>query len=172
MAEKLDIPTVTAMYKENPGLELYGKKTYVVPISESARSMRQDIAAMVKLGIKLAKKEPMGSASEEGYFPRGIRKCLFKDKSGAARAVDMMMKRLRGEEFKTEYEMPVLNKIPPAAPIKDMKNATIAIITSGGDAPKGNPDHIRVSSADSFGKYNIADLYDLTPENYESVHGG
>lgn len=172
VAEKLEIPTVTAMYRENPGVELYGKKTYIVPSSESARSMRKDIAAMLKLGIKLAKKEPMGSAAEEGYFSRGIRKCFFKEKSGAARAVDMMLKRLKGEEFQTEYEMPVFNKIPPAAPVKDMKNATIAIITSGGVVPLGNPDHIRVSSADSFGKYDISSLYDLTPENYESVHGG
>lgn len=172
VAEKLKIPTITAMYRENPGLELYGKRTYVVPSTESARSMRQDIAAMVKLGVKLLKKEPLGPAREEGYFSRGIRKCFFKDKSGAARAVDMMLKRLKGEDFQTEYEMPVFNKIPPAAPVKDMKNATIAIITSGGVVPLGNPDHIRVSSADAFGKYDISGLDSLTPETYESVHGG
>lgn len=171
-AEKLDIPTVTAMYKENPGLELYGKRTYVVPSSESSRTMRQDIAAMVTLALKLVKKEPMGPAREEGYFSRGVRKCFQREKSGAARAVDMMMRRLKGEEFLTEYEMPVFNKIPPAAPVKDMKNATIAIISSGGVVPLGNPDKIRVSSADSFGKYDISALSDLTPENYESVHGG
>lgn len=171
-AEKLDIPTVTAMYKENPGRELYSKGTYIVPSTESSRSMRQDIAAMVKLAVKLLKKEKLGSAREEGYFSRGIRKCTFREKSGAARAVDMMMKRLKGEEFQTEYEMPVFNKIPPAAPLKDLKNATIAIISSGGVVPKGNPDHIRVSSADSFGKYDISKLDDLTQDNYESVHGG
>lgn len=171
-AEKLDIPTVTGMFKENPGRELYHKGTYIVPSTESSRSMRKDIAAMVNLGVKLLKKEPMGCAAEEGYFPRGIRKVFFREKSGAARAVDMMMKRLKGEEFQTEYEMPVFNKIPPAAPVKDMKNATIAIISSGGVVPLGNPDHIRVSSADSFGKYDISKIEDLTPENYESVHGG
>lgn len=170
--EQLGIPSVTAMFRENPGLELYGKKTFVVPSSESARSMRKDIANMVALALKLLKKEPMGPAREEGYFSRGIRKNFFKEKSGAARAVDMMLKRLKGEEFRTEYEMPVFNKIPPAAPVKDMKNATIAIITSGGVVPKGNPDHIRVSSADSFGRYDISKLDDLTMENYESVHGG
>lgn len=172
VAEKLDIPTVTGMFRENPGLELYHKGTYIVPNSESSRTMRQDINAMVTLAVRLLKKEPMGPAREEGYFSRGIRKCFFKDKSGAARAVEMMMKRLKGEEFRTEYEMPVFNKIPPAAPVKDMKNATIAIISSGGVVPKGNPDHIRVSSADSFGKYDISKLSDLTPDNYESVHGG
>ena len=170
--EKLNIPVVAGMYKENPGVELYGKGCYIVPNSESARSMKPDLAAMTKLGLKLVKKEPMGPARKEGYFSRGIRKCFLKEKSGAGRAVDMMLARLRGEEFQTEYEMPVFKKIPPAAPIKDMKNATIAIISSGGVVPTGNPDHIRVSSADSFGAYDISGIDDLTPENYESIHGG
>ena len=170
--EKLGIPTVTCTFKENPGLELYGKGCYVVPSSESARSMRKDLAAMTELGLKLVKKIPMGPAREEGYFSRGIRKCFFKEKTGAARAVDMMLARLRGEEFHTEYEMPVFKKIPPALPVRDIKNATIAIISSGGVVPVGNPDHIRVSSADSFGSYSIAGINDLTPENYESIHGG
>lgn len=170
--EKLGIPAVTGMYKENPGVELYGKGCYIVPNSDSARSMKQDLAAMAKLGLKLAKKEPMGPARLEGYFSRGIRKCFTKEASGAARAVNMMLARLRSEEFLTEYEMPVFKKIPPAAPLKDLKNATIAIISSGGVVPKGNPDHIRVSSADSFGAYDITGIDDLTPENYESIHGG
>ena len=38
--------------------------------------------------------------------------------------------------------------------------------------PRGNPDRIRVSSAETFGAYDISALADLTPENYESVHGG
>ena len=172
VGKKLYIPVVTGMYKENPGVELYGKDCYIVPNSESARSLRQDIQAMTKLALKLVKKEPMGTAAEEGYFSRGIRKCFFKKESGAVRAVNMMLARLRGEEFRTEYEMPVFKKIPPAAPVKDMKNATIAIISSGGVVPTGNPDHIRVSSADSFGAYDISILDDLTPENYESIHGG
>lgn len=170
--DALGIPAVAGMYKENPGVELYAKGCYIVPNSESARSMRPDLENMVRLGLKLLKKEPMGPAKREGYFSRGIRKCFFKEKSGAARAVDMMLARLRGEAFETEYEMPVFKKIPPARPVKDMKNATIAIVSCGGVVPLGNPDHIRVSSADSFGAYDISGVDDLTPENYESIHGG
>lgn len=172
VTEKLDIPVVAGMYRENPGVELYHKGCYIVPNSDSARSMREDLANMAALAVKLVKKEPMGSARAEGYFSRGIRKCFFKEKSGAARAVDMMLARLKGEDFQTEYEMPVFKKIPPAAPITNMKEAVIAIVSSGGVVPLGNPDHIRVSSADSFGAYDISALDDLTPENYESVHGG
>ena len=51
--------------------------------------------------------------------------------------------------------MPKFNKIPPAAPVQDLKNATIALVCSGGIVPFGNPDHIRVSSAESYGTYDI-----------------
>lgn len=170
--EELGIPTVCAMYPENPGVELYGKKTYIAETSDSARSMAKALKSMVSIGLKLLKKEQMGPARVEGYIHRGIRKSFFHEKSGAERAVDMLMAKLRGEEFRTEYEMPVFKKIPPAAPVKDLKNATIALVSSGGIVPKGNPDRIRVSSAESYGSYDISELKDLTPDNYESVHGG
>ncbi len=172
VSTQLGIPVVAGMYKENPGVELYHKDIYIVPAADSARGMRADLQKMVTLAVKLLRKEALGPAREEGYFHRGIRKCFFKQESGAARGVRMMLARLRGEEFQTEYEMPVFKKIPPAAPVTDMKNAVIAVITSGGVVPAGNPDHIRVSSADSFGGYDISALEDLTPANYESIHGG
>ncbi len=114
----------------------------------------------------------MGPARLEGYIHRGIRKSFFHEKSGAERAVEMLLAKLKGEGFRTEYEMPVFNKIPPAAPVRDLSKATIALVSSGGIVPKGNPDHIRVSSAESFGAYDISELKNMTPENYESVHGG
>lgn len=171
-AAELGIPTVTSMYPENPGVELYSKKTYIVPCADSARGMRKALPAMAKLGLKLAKGEPMGPARAEGYIHRGIRKSFFHEKSGAERAVEMLLKKLRGEEFRTEYEMPVFKKIRPASPIADIRQATIALVTSGGIVPKGNPDRIRVSSAESFGEYDISRLTDMTPDNYESIHGG
>ena len=170
--EELGIPTVTAMYPENPGVELYSKKTYIAITSDSARGMAKAIPAMVSIGTKLLKGEKMGPARLEGYIHRGIRKSFFHEKSGAERAVDMLLAKLKGEGFRTEYEMPVFNKIPPAAPVKDLRKATIALVSSGGIVPKGNPDHIRVSSAENFGAYDISELKNMTPENYESIHGG
>ena len=172
VGEELNIPTVTAMYPENPGVELYSKKTYIAITSDSARGMAKAIPAMAGIGKKLLNGEKMGPARLEGYIHRGIRKSFFHEKSGAERAVEMLLAKLKGESFRTEYEMPVFNKIPPAAPVKDLKTATIALVSSGGIVPKGNPDHIRVSSAESFGSYDISELKNMTPENYESIHGG
>ncbi len=169
---KLGIPAVSGMYHENPGLELYRKYAYVVPAADSARGMREALGQMGALALKLGRKEEMGSAAEEGYFSRGIRKSFFRPVNGAERAVEMALARLRKEEFKTEYEMPVFKRIPPAAPLTDLKTATIALITSGGVVPMGNPDHIRVSSAESFGRYDITGVDNLEPTDYESIHGG
>jgi glycine reductase len=171
-AEKLGLPAVSGMYNENPGLELYRKYAYIVSTPDSARGMRAALSKMAALALKLGRKEAMASAADEGYFSRGIRKNFFRPVNGAERAVEMALARLRGQPFKTEYEMPVFKRIAPAAPLTDLKTAVIALITSGGVVPRGNPDHIRVSSAETFGAYDISGVTDMKPEDYESIHGG
>lgn len=172
VGERLNIPTVTALYPENPGAEMYASKTYIVKASDSARGMKAAVNGMAALMLKLLKGEKLAPARVEGYLSRGARKVFFHEESGAKRAVNMLLKKMKGEPFQTEYEMPVFKKIAPAAPVKDIKKATIAIITSGGIVPKGNPDRIRVSSAEKYGRYDITGIDDLTSENYESIHGG
>ena len=56
--------------------------------------------------------------------------------------------------------------------IKDITKAKIAIVTSGGTVPKGNPDRIESSSAQKYGKYDITGVNDLTEATYETAHGG
>ena len=170
-AAELKIPTLTGMYIENPGVELYSKKTYIVPCADSARGMGKNLKSMAALALKLLSGEPLGPARVEGYIHRGVRKNFIHEQNGAERAVEMLLKKLKGEEFRTEYEMPKFNKIPPAAPVKDIKKATIALVSSGGIVPIGNPDHIRVSSAESFGTYDISKLSSMKG-TYESIHGG
>jgi glycine reductase len=171
-AEKLGLKVVSGQYHENPGLELYRRYAYIIPTADSARGMREALAKMAALALKLGEKAPLGSAAEEGYFSRGIRKNFFRPVNGAERAVNMLLARLGKQEFRTEYEMPVFKRIPPAKPLSDLKKATIALVTSGGVVPLGNPDRIRVSSAESYGAYDIARVDDLRPEEYESIHGG
>lgn len=172
VSEILGIPTVTGMYPENPGVELYRSKTYIVPTADSARGMKDALAAVSAFSMKILKGTELGAAEDEGYISRGIRKNFFHETNGARRAVGMLLKKMNGEPFVTEYEMPIFKRIPPAEPVKEIKRATIALVSSGGIVPKGNPDHIRVSSAESYGVYDISKLDDLTPEIFESIHGG
>lgn len=170
--EELDIPVVTGMYIENPGAEVYKKDVYIIETADSAAGMRKAVPNMAKLALKLAKGEEIGLPEEEGYIPRGIRKNIFTDKRGAERAADMLLKKLQGKPYETEYPMPDFDRVEPAAAIKDLSEATIALVTSGGIVPKGNPDRIEASSASKYGKYDISGVDTLTSEDYQTAHGG
>jgi len=170
--EKLGIPAVTGMYTENPGVDLFKSSVYIVPTRDSAVGMRDAVAAMVPLALKLARGESVGSSAEEGYIPMGIRKNFFETKRGSRRAVDMLLKKLAGEPFETEFPMPDFDRVPPNSAVVDMRKAKVALVTSGGIVPKGNPDRIESSSASKYGKYDLEGVTDLTAEEYETAHGG
>lgn len=63
---------------------------------------------------------------------------------------------------------------PPgiAPPIRDICHAAIALVTTGGIVPYGNPDHIESSAASHYGVYDIAGVMDLTEGRYATAHGG
>ncbi len=172
VVKQLGIPAVSGMYPENPGVEMYKKSFYIVETPDSAAGMRKAVPAMAALVLKLLKGEKLGSPAEEGYIERGVRKNKFYDKLAAERAVDMFTAKLKGEPFVTEYPMPVFDRVAPNPAIKDLKNAVVALVTSGGICPKGNPDHIEASSASKFGEYDISGVMDLTSDGYCTAHGG
>lgn len=170
--EELSIPSVTAMYEENPGADLFKKDIYILKTGDSAAGMRKSLPALAKFAIKFAKKEKIGTPEEEGYIKRGIRVNYFSEDRGSKRAVDMLVKKLSGKDFLTEYPMPDFDRVPPNKAIADIKKATIALVTSGGIVPKGNPDRIESSSASKYGKYSIAGYESLSEDTHETAHGG
>lgn len=170
--ERLNIPTVTGMYVENPGVDMFRKDLIIVETPDSAAGMRKVLPKIAKIVKKLAEEEEILGPKEEGYIERGIRVNYFAEKRGSERAIDMLLKKLNGEEYQTEYEMPVFDRVEPAEPIKDIKNATIAIVTSGGIVPTGNPDHIESSNATKFGEYSIAGKEKMLAEEFTTIHGG
>lgn len=172
VAEQMNIPVVTGMYIENPGLDTCKQVAYVVSTSDNAGGMRKALPAMAELTYKLAQGMEIGSPEEEGYIPRGMRKTLVVEKRGSLRAVEMLIKRLKGEEFETEMPMPVFDVVPPAAAIKDLSKATIALCTSGGIVPAGNPDHIQSASAQKWGKYDVSGRDALNAPDFYTTHGG
>lgn len=170
--ENLNIPVLTAMYIENPGADMYAKDVYIIETGNSAASMRKALPAMSSFALKLANKEEIGTPTEEGYIPKGVRKNLFVDEIGGKRAVDMLVKKLNKEDFVTEYPMPVFDNVEPGKAIKDLSKAKIALVTSGGIVPSPNPDKIESSSASKYGAYDISDVKDLKVDCYETAHGG
>jgi betaine reductase len=170
--ENLNIPVVSGMYIENPGVDMFKKEVYIVETANAATGMRKAIPAMAELALKLGKGEEIGSPANEGYIPRGIRKNIFMEERGSKRAVSMLIAKLKGEKFKSEYLMPDFDRVDPKPAVVDMKKAKIALVTSGGIVPSGNPDRIEASSASKYGKYDIDGVVDLTAETYETAHGG
>ena len=169
--EELGIPVLTGMYEENPGADLKNK-VMIVATANSAAGMRKAAPVMANLALKIMKGEKIGASCEEGYMNMGVRVNFFEKERGAKRAVDMLVKKLAGKPFITEYPMPSFDRVPPNPAVKDLSKATIALCTSGGIVPKGNPDHIESSSASHYGEYNIAGVQSLTSDKYETAHGG
>ncbi len=170
--EILGVKTVTGMYVENPAVAIYKDKTIIVETANSAAGMKKAVAAMKNIANKLLSGEELGLPAEEGYIPRGIRVNRFMDRTGAERALDMLVKKLKGEEFQTEIPIPSYNKVKPARGLMDLKKAKIAILTSGGVVPMGNPDHLPAATAKFYKKYSIKDIEKLEEGSYESVHAG
>ena len=169
--DELGVKVLTGMYEENPGADLK-EKVLIVATANSAAGMRKAAPVMAKLALKLMKGEELGASCEDGYMPNGVRRNFFEQERGSTRAVKMLLNKLAGKPFTTEYPMPSFDRVPPNPAVKDLSKATIALCTSGGIVPKGNPDHIESSSASHYGEYDITGVNDLTAETYETAHGG
>lgn len=172
--ERFNVPVITSMHIENPGVEMFKKDMYVLKGGHSAAKMRNDIKAMANLGNKLLKGEELLGADAEGYYARGIRHQVWRDdkKPASERVVEMLVKKLNGEAFETEFIIPKLDRVEIAAAIKDLSTANIAIVNTGGIVPVDNPDRIQSASATRWGKYNIEGVDDLLGGVYKTIHAG
>lgn len=169
--QRLGIPAVTAMYEENPAVDIYRRSATIVRASSDVMGMRDAAAGMVRVGLKLVAGEVI-VPSKDGTVPHGLRQNYFAEATGAHRAVDMLLRKLGGEPFESEYPMPVFSRVRPAPAVKDMSQATLALVTSGGIVPRGNPDRIESANASKFGAYPLAGLERLSADTHQSVHGG
>ena len=168
--QELGVEAITGLYWENPAVEMYKKDVYILQVAKSAAGMRKAVPLMAAFANKLLAGEPIGTPKAEQYFAKGQRVNLFREKNGAERAVDMLLSKLKGEPYDTELEISVYEKVTPAAPIQDLKKAKIALCTSGGIVPMGNPDHLPAATAKFWKPYAAESA--LQPGAWESVHAG
>lgn len=170
--EELHIPVVTGMFEENPGADMFKKDVFVIQTKNSSVDMRRVVPMMASLLKKQIEGQEILSPAQEGYLERGIRVNYFNDRRGSERAVELIVKKIKGEEVYTDYPMPVVDHVAPAPALKDLAHAKIALITSGGIVPQGNPDHIESSSATKWGKYSIEGMDHADKKDFMTVHGG
>ncbi len=170
--QTLGIPTVSGMYEENPGRDIYHKDVLILRTADNARQMRDNLGQMLSLGRRQVAGETLGKPAIEGYFPQGRLVPQIEAKSSAARATDMLLAKLKGQPFASEVQLPVFRPIPAPEPVADMPHATIALITDGGLVPLGNPDNIEGRASTRWGAYSVEGKDHLDAKDYEISHGG
>jgi glycine reductase len=170
--ETLGIPAVTGMYDENPGVDLFHRDVFIVRTGNSVRTMNEAVSRMVSLALKLTSGQTVGKPAEEHYIPRGIIVNERSDKTGAERAIAMLLDKIRGRPFESEVSQPKYERITPAPPLKDIGSAVIALVTDGGLVPRGNPDKIESASATHFGRYSLNGLARLQAADFDVNHSG
>src|SRR5882724_2634840 len=99
---KLGIPVVTGMSEENPGVDLYRERLYIIDSGTNAARMRDVLAKMTSLAVKLVSKAEIGLPAEEGYLTHGLIRDQFVEQTAAQRLVDMVLAKVKGEPFESE----------------------------------------------------------------------
>jgi len=134
--------------------------------------MARALVVLAPFACRLANGDEIGPAADEGYLPRGIRRLVRVDKTGADRAIEMLLAKIEGKPFTTEIPMEVWDKVEPAAPLGNAAAANLAVICTGGVVPWGNPDGFKTYRNTFWRKYNFAEVKSLEPGKWEAVHGG
>jgi glycine reductase len=160
------------MHAENPGVELHRRQVYIVPTGAEATHMLDAVRRLVSLGQKLARRQPLGSPIDEGYFPRGMTQNILVEHNAAQRATAMLLAKLAGQPLVSEVPLPDFPQVPAPPPVKELRHATIALVTDGGFVPQGNPDRIEALAATRYGAYSIQGQPQLDPGQYDNVHRG
>jgi glycine reductase len=171
LPEQLHCPGVAAMAPDNPGAAQWRQQVTIVATSGDVRGMRPAIERMAAVAHRLAAGERC-LPERDGTLAHGIRVNTFDDRTGAERAVAMLEAKLAGAPFTTEYAMPEFDRVAPAPPAATLASATVALVTSGGIVPAGNPDRIEAANASRFGAYPLRGLDALAAGTHETAHGG
>jgi glycine reductase len=172
VSTELGIPTITAMFEENPGVDVYHRDVLILRTGQSAGTMKAVLTDMLRVARKLARGEALGKPRDEGYFPQGRLVGELMPKNAAARAVDMLLAKMGGQPFETEVPLPTFAPHAAPAPVRDLRYVKVALVTDGGLVPAGNPDGIEVSAATKFAAYPVEGLFRLEARNYDVSHGG
>ena len=169
-AGRRGVPVVCAMTPDSPGVMAAEGAAYVVPTGSNVAGMRTAVPVMADLGRRLAAGEQLGGPEAEGYLPRGLRSTIRSDRTGAARAVDLLLAKLAGD-LRTEVA-PSGDRVPPAPAVADLAATTLALVTEAGCVPQGNPDRLPTRHANVWLRYPIGGVDALDAPAYETVHAG
>lgn len=169
-AARRGVPAVCGMHPESPGVLAAEGAAYIVPTDVKVTGMREALPRMAALARRLAAGEALGPPEQEGYLPRGLRRNEIADRTGAERAVELLLAKLAGD-VRTEVTV-AFDRVPPPPPVSDMRGATLALVTESGLVPSGNPDRLESNRAHRWLSYPLDGLPGFEAADWETVHGG
>lgn len=172
----LDLNCVTGMHSKNPAVDIYTQykdtKVFAIPTTEIVSGMEDALGKITQFVSKIAADVKIGAAKDENYIPRGIRHIETTSKSGVERAFDMMLDRWAGRSFSTEIPVESLESISAAPPLATTVNATLALVSTSGVVPQGNPDGFKMHRNTQWQKYVIDGLNSMQDSKWDAIHGG
>jgi len=157
------------MFEENPGVEAYRSKVLIAPCASSAGKMREALENLASLSREVLEGKEVYTSK---YFKQGRRLNIFAEKNGAERALDMLLQKVRGEPYGTEVPQPNFERVAPAPAVKDLSQTKIALISTGGVVPFGNPERMPTGNAQKWAICDIAGLDGFIKGDWQTVHAG
>ena len=170
--DRLGIPALTGLHGSSPGAGEYRASVPILSTAETAAGMAAALRGLARLAAKLGRGEELGSAEEEGTLTKGFRRNTFEGLRGSTRAIEMLLAKMRGEPFETEWPLPRYGPAEPSEPIAAGQPFRLALVTEAGIVPAGNPDRLPSGWARRWIKYPIHDRDGFAEGEFESVHGG
>jgi glycine reductase len=168
-ASAAGLPALASMHPDNPGLgEAAG--TAVVESGETARKMKESLERFAAAALKIASGAEL--TAQDGRIGPVARTNRLAQANAADRAVALVLTRLKGDRDATEIPLPDFDSVTPAAPVADVTDALIALVTEGGFVPVGNPDRLESARASKWVRYSLDGLDSAESGHFESVHGG
>ncbi len=176
LSTTLSLECVTGMHPENPGIESYrqykDKRVFAFPTTEVVSGMEEALSKMAQFVLELSAGSTIGTAAEAGYIPRGLRLEEFVSKNAAERTIDMLLDKIAGQPFTTEIPIEQLKPVPVASRITSIADTCLALATTAGVLPEGNPDGFKVWKNTQWRKYSIGKLDTMKDTGWDAIHGG
>jgi glycine reductase len=168
-ASEAGLPALAAMHPENPGLGEAAGAT-VVQSGQTSRHMRDSLDRLAAAVRTMATGEEL--TAQDGRIGPVARTNRLADRSAAERAVALVLTRLGGDREATEIPLPDFDRVTPAAPVADVTEALVALVTEGGFVLAGNPDRLESARASKWVRCSLEGLDSAETGTFESVHGG
>ncbi len=163
------LPALATMHPDNPGISDAGAAP-VVAAGATSRQMRPTLQTVAAAIAKLATGATLTVA--DGRVARAARIGRLVERRAAARAVELVLRRLSGDRESTEIPFGGFDVVAPAAPVDEVAGATIALATEGAVVPAGNPDRLEAARATRWLRYPIEGMDSLASGEWECVDGG